>query len=154
MKDLKPQKWTEITVIETESAIKKTQNWKAPGHDKVVNFWIKYLTSIHDDLTLAYSDIIKKPEHCPGWLTWGTTYLIPKLTSTNNPKNYRPITCLPTMYKILTSIIANRIYKHLEQNLLIPQEQKGCRRGSYGCKDQLLINEMILEEVKVRKKIF
>jgi hypothetical protein len=35
---------------------------------------------------------------------------------------------------------------------LIPKEQKGCRRGTKGCKDQLLISKAILQECKRRKK--
>lgn len=56
------------------------------------------------------------------------------------------------MYKILTSIITERIYKFLDENNLLPAEQKGCRRGSYRCKDQLLINKAIIEETKSQKK--
>ena len=59
---------------------------------------------------------------------------------------------LPTTYKILTSIITERVYKHLDENDLLPKEQKGCRRGSYGCKDQLLINKAIIEDAKKKKK--
>jgi len=70
---------------------------------------------------------------------------------TKVPKNYRPITCLPTTYKILTSIITEKLYEHLKTNNLLPTEQKGCKKGSYGCKDQLLINKAILE-AKSRKK--
>ena len=33
----------------------------------------------------------------------------------------------------------------MEQQNIFPIKQKGCRRGSYGAKDQLLINKMILE---------
>ena len=40
----------------------------------------------------------------------------------------------------------------LSEHDLLPLEQKGCKRGSYGCKDQLLINKMILEECKTQKK--
>ena len=40
------------------------------------------------------------------WLTAGVTFLIPKNENTENPKNYRPVTCLPTTYKHLTSIIS------------------------------------------------
>ena len=47
---------------------------------------------------------------------------------------------------------AGRTYSHLEQNDLFPLEQKGSRRGSYGCKDQLMINKMILENCKKRKR--
>ena len=75
----------------------------------------------------------------------GTTYLLPKTEDTSNPKNYRPITCLSTTYKALTSILTERTYNYMEQNELFPKEQKGCRRGSYGSKDQLLVNRMILE---------
>ena len=41
---------------------------------------------------------------------------------------------------------------HLEDSGLLPKEQKGCRRGSYGCKDQLIVNKMILEDCKTRMK--
>ena len=59
---------------------------------------------------------------------------------------------MPTSYKILTSIITERIYSSLDENNLFPAEQKGCKKGSYGCKDQLLVNKAILQEAKSRKK--
>ena len=37
-------------------------------------------------------------------------------------------------------------------NNLFPVEQKGCIKGSYGCKEQLLINKAIIEDAKARKK--
>ena len=104
------------------------------------------------DLARDYNTILKEPDKCPEWLTQGLTFLIPKSNDTNEAKNYRPITCLPTMYKTLTSIITDRTYLHLEDNRLLPNEQKGCKRGSYGCKDQLLVNKMIMEDCKTRKK--
>ena len=45
-------------------------------------------------------------------------------------KNYRPITCLTTMYKTQTGIIAKRIYTNLEVQSLLLAEQKGCHPGS------------------------
>ena len=151
-KNVPNQNWCDISITETVTAIKKTSNWKAPGIDKISNFWIKYLTSIHEDLRIAYNDIMRNPNNCPEWLTQGTTFLLPKSTVTQNPNSYRPITCLPTTYKILTSIIAERMYAFLDENNLLPVEQKGCRKGSYGCKDQLLINKAIMEEVKSKKR--
>lgn len=50
-----------------------------------------------------------------------------------------------------TSIIAERSYNSPDNDLL-PAEQKGYRRGSYGCKDQLLINKAILEEATSKRK--
>ena len=37
-----------------------------------------------------------------------------------------------------------KIYNHLLQNMLLPNEQKGCRKESRGTKDQLLIDKAIL----------
>jgi hypothetical protein len=60
------------------------------------------------------------------WLTAGVTYLIPKNENTENPKNYRPVTCLPTTYKLITSIISRRMQKYMDDENLLPKEQKGC----------------------------
>ena len=113
---------------------------------------MKSLTSIHQDLANAYTNVIEHPEEMPTWLTEGITYLLPKSEDTEDPKNYRPITCLPTMYKILTSVITERTYRFLHENQILPTEQKGCKRGSYGCKEQLLINKMVIEDCKSRRK--
>ena len=79
------------------------------------------------------------------WFTQGVPYPLPKSNETNIPKDYQPITCLPTMYKIQTSIITERTYIFLDNNNILPTEQKECKRGSYGCRDQLLINKVLLE---------
>jgi hypothetical protein len=42
--------------------------------------------------------------------------------------------------------------KYMEDENLMLKEQKGCCRGSKGCKDQLLISKAILQECKSRKK--
>ena len=102
------QMWIDITKEEAVLAIMKCSNWKALGNDEIANFGVKNFTSIHDELSAAYNDILKHPEKAPDWLTDGLTYLLPKTEETKNPKNYRPITCLSTMYKILTSILAER----------------------------------------------
>ena len=64
--------------------------------------------------------------------------------------NYRPITCLPLMWKLLTGILGDEIYQHLEERNLFPDEQKGCRRRSRGTKDQLMIDKMVLRNCKRR----
>jgi hypothetical protein len=60
----------------------------------------------------------------PDLLTTRITYLVPKSGDTWEPKNYRPITCLSTMYKTLTRIIARRISVHLEEHNLLSQSKK------------------------------
>ena len=52
----------------------------------------------------------------------------------------------------LTSIITERTYSFLEQKELLPREQKGCRNGSCGYKDLLLINRMNIENFHKKKR--
>lgn len=107
----------------------------------MANFWLKRIISLYSEFANVYNKILKNPEQSPEWLIKGVTFLIPKLEDTENPKNYRRITFLPTMYKVLTSIITKRAYIFLECNNLLPKVQKGCCHRHYGCKDQLLINK-------------
>ena len=65
----------------------------------------------------------------------------------NVASNYRPI-----MWKLLTGVIADQIYTHLDQEKLLPEEQKGCRKGSRGTNDLLYIDRAVIKEVKSRKK--
>ena len=108
--------------------------------------------SIHENMTKYFKRAITNPKTNPQWFTQVTTYLLPKSNETNVFKNYRSITCLSTMYIILTSIVTERIYNFLDVNNILPSEQKECKNGSYGCKDLLLINMMLLENGRSRHR--
>ena len=64
------------------------------------------------------------------------------------PNNYRPITCLPMMWKIPTAQIRKEIYDSLTSFRFFPEEQKGCRKGSRGTGELLYINQYFLNESK------
>ena len=150
--ELHEQEWEDIQIEEVQEALRKSHKWKSPGVDKVPNFWRNAFPSLHSKLASNLNIITIDPDLTPSWLCQGTTYLLAKNSETSNPKNYRPITCLSTTYKLLTSILTERTYKHLDKQNIFPIEQKGCRKGSYGCKDQLLINKMILENAHSKRK--
>ena len=103
----------------------RAANWKSPGPDRLPNFWIKQIKSPHKPMVKVYSEIIKDPKQTPDWLVEGATKLLPKKKETCIPKNYRPIACLLTTFKILTSVITNRLYSHLEKEAIMTQEQRG-----------------------------
>ena len=72
----------------------------------------------------------------PSCLTTGRTSLLQKDNSKGNAaSNYRPITFLPLMWKLLMGIIADEIYAHLDQEKLLPEEQKVCMKGSRATND-------------------
>ena len=49
------------------------------------------------------------------------------------------------MWKLLLGIVTDEIYNHLEENDLLPEKQKRCRRNSRGTKDQLLTDKTVIK---------
>ena len=127
-------------------------SFKSPGIDKVPNFWLRKLNSLHPRYVSLFNKILDGTENTPEWLTQGRTTLLPKSKETHRPNKYRPICCLSTTYKLLTGLVADAIYMHLERGNYLEEEQKGCIRNRLGTKDQLLINKTILEDAKRRQR--
>ena len=133
---------------------KKILNWKAPGPHGVQGYWIKKLTSLHDRIAEQMNEMVYSRVPIPAWMTTGRTVLCQKDPHKGNVvDNYRTISCLPLMWKLMTGVIADSKYKMLEESDILPTEQKGCRKKSRGTKDQLLIDKMILTDCKKRQKI-
>ena len=150
--NIEQQTFNDISTNEIRSSIENFANWKSPGIDNIQNFWWKHFTSTHESFAKLTNAMILEPKTMPEWLTTGKTTLVPKSSPADDPNNFRPITCLPIMYKVISSVINNRLLSHLTTNKLIPEEQKGCAPNTYGCIDQLFIDSMILDDAKSRQK--
>jgi hypothetical protein len=131
--------------------LRTTLNWKAPEGDQIVNFCFLLLTETHKHIAALFNKLIEEDKILE-WLTAGVIFLIPKNVKTDHTKNYKPVTCLPTIYKLLTPNMSRRMQKYMEDKSLTRKEQKGFCRGSKGCKDQLLISKAILQACKRRKE--
>ena len=91
--------------------------------------------------------------HVLEWMTKGKTTLIQKNPfKGTSPNNYRPIMCLPMMWKILIALIREEIYYLLTSHGLFLEEQKGYHKGSRGTGELLYIDQHILNESKTRWK--
>ena len=105
-------------------------NWKSSGPDLVWGFWVKNISSLLERVNSQLKECLDSG-FMPSCLTRGRTSLLQKSKSKGNvASNYSPRTCLPLMQKLLTGVIADQIYAHLNQKKLFPEEQKGCRKGS------------------------
>ena len=143
------QEGVTISIENVRKQAKKMPNWKSPGKDGVQGYWIKNLTNMHDRIADQLNKILMGTDTLPKWLKHGRTVLCQKDPRKGNVvENYRPITCLSLMWKLMTRIIADQMYDYPEH--LLPDEQKGCRRKSRGTKDQLLIDKTILKDCRKR----
>ena len=146
------QRFPEITTSTVRNQLKRISNWKAPGPDEVHGYWLKNFRVLHQRMAEQLQHCINNHQ-APEWMSTGRTALVQKDKSKGNvANNYRPITCLPVMWKLLTGIISEMLYNYLEETNTIPHQLKGCRRKCRGTKDQLLIDKMVMMSSKRRKK--
>ena len=95
--------------------LQKLFHWKVPGKDGLQGYWIKAFKSFNGQL-LNFLYLSLQSGQIPHWMVCGKTVFIQKDFSKGTvPSNCQPITCLPTIWKILTSIISDKIYKSLDE---------------------------------------
>ena len=123
---------------------RKIPNWKAPGPDGVQGYWIKKLDALQECLAKQMDDMLNEKHMVPDWMTLGRTILCLKDSAKGNAAdNFWSISCLPLMWELMTGVTAGSMYTFLDENKILPEEQKGCRNR--GTKDQLLIGRMVLQ---------
>ncbi|XP_047546074.1 uncharacterized protein LOC125077984 [Vanessa atalanta] len=149
---IEPMNFEHISVEVFMRVLNKANNWKSPGSDHIHNYWYKKFTSTHSLLHKHMNNFIQTPNIMPHFVTQGLTFMIPKDTDHQNPAKYRPITCLQTIYKILTGCITELLHEHIAVNNILAEEQKGCRKGRQGCKEQLVIDSVTMKHAISTKK--
>ena len=93
---------------------------------------MKKLPGLHPRLQLHLQECVNQG-NVPKWMVRERTVLYQKdPTKGTQANNYRVIACLPIMWKLLTGIMGEKLYQHLERNELLAGEQKGCRKGWRG----------------------
>ena len=74
--------------------------------------------------------------------------LLPKTKDLSDEKNYRPITCLNTSYKLLTGLMGKYTRKHAIENDIWDEGQLGAVERILGTVDRLVIDRCFMGEVK------
>ena len=150
--NVKKQEKIDITIESLKKILGRMPNWKSPAPDLVQGFWLKNFSSLHERVRLQLKECLDSG-FVPSWLTRGRTSLLQKDKSKGNvASNYRPITYFPLMWKLLAGAIADQIYVHLDQEKLLPEEQKWGRKRSRGTNDLLYIDRAVMKEVKSTNK--
>jgi hypothetical protein len=109
--------------------VKNLKNKKAPGIDKINNTLIKKLPSRGIFYLLFIINCCLKLSYFPE--RWKHAKVKPILKHGETPtkaENYRPISLLSSISKLLERVILNRINEFLDENEIIPEEQHGFKR--------------------------
>jgi hypothetical protein len=116
------------TPSEILSIISAKNSKKSFGSDGISNFVLRKLSpKFYEHLALIFNHILNNA-YWPK--CWKNGIVIPILKPSKNPTSvdsYRPITLLSCLSKVFESWILQKIRKHCDDNLIIPDEQFGFR---------------------------
>ena len=115
--------------IEISDIISKIKNKTSSGYDHLSNALIK---EIHNQITEPLTTIVNKSleaGYVPNEMKIAKIIPVFKSKEKVHFSNYRPISLLPTLSKILEKVVYKRLYKFLLQNNILFNSQYGFRSG-------------------------
>jgi hypothetical protein len=140
-----------ITLEEIEVHLKKLKNQKAAGADGLSGEFLKYVSDdIGPTLYSLFNSIFERGEWPTKWAE-GIIHPVHKKASINVPDNYRKITVMPVMGKVLESILNSRlVFRNLTLEMDDPLQFgfKADARTS----DNLFILQSIINRQKFKNK--
>ena len=118
-----------ITKEKVEKVVNKMPNWKSPGFDLVQGFCLQRFTNLQSRITCTKENYITAKRMLEKkmltWMTKERTILIVKDPQKGSvPSKYRLITCIAMCWKSLTRILAGEIYLFMENQNIVPEEQR------------------------------
>ena len=141
-----PELDASITEDEVEAAVKKLKRGKAAGDDELVAETFKYGG---EEMLKALWNMVEKVwqlECVPRAWSRGVIVPLHKKGDKHKPTNYRGITLLSIVTKVLCSVVNARMMKWAEEGKRIVDEQGGFRPRR-GCTDQVFA---LSETIKAR----
>ena len=139
-----------ITISEIEDVISKLDNGKAPGLDGITYDCLKKCKIVIVPLLCQLFNKILDEGVFPD--SWCEALIVPvhKSGSADDPSNYRGISLLSCISKVLTKILNNRLVTWAEENDKMYDEQAGFRKGK-GTLDQIFILQSLISKYLCRK---
>ena len=120
--DIRIQENIQINLIKLKKKITRIPNWKSPGPDGVQGYWRKNLSAMHDRISNQLNECLQE-ESVPISMVTGKTLLrVKEIEKGNIVSNFWAITCLHLLWKLLTAVLADELYRHLDEKI--------CYRGS------------------------
>ena len=138
-----------VTIDELNRMILKLKNNKSPGEDRISAEMCKALGELGLRALLQLVNHVWQEERAPTEWRRGIIVRIAKKGDLSNCANWRGITLLAVIGKILSNIIYNRIKEAVFG--VISEEQAGFREGR-GCADHIFVLRHIMEQCEEWKK--
>lgn len=117
----------EISISELRTAIGQLKKEKAPGEDGITNEMLKIGgKTLEEAILILLNKCLEEGKTPEAWQNAEVIILFKKGDATNL-ENYRPISLLSVLYKVLTKVLTNRL--NAKFDFYQPVEQAGFRKG-------------------------
>jgi hypothetical protein len=143
----------EVSLGELIRNIKDLKRRSSPGSDGIYNLMLQHLSEGFLYLVLRLFNLCLEEGRVP--LAWKRSIItmIPKgQKSQTDPNNYRPISLISSLSKLLERIMARRMSGFLERNNLIAMQQSGFRRRRRTTDNLVFHTQKILEAFNKRDR--
>ena len=138
-----------VTTNELNHAIFKLKNNKSPGEDRISAEMCKALGELGVNSLLELVNNVWQEEQVPADWRRGVIVRIPKKGDLSNCSNWRGITLLSVIGKILSNVIYDRIKETVFD--VLSENQAGFREGR-GCADYIFVLRHIVEQCEEWRK--
>ena len=132
----------EVSIEELDANLARCKNRSAVGNDGISYHLLKKLPeNMKKNVCQVFSDAIRLGYYPEKWKS-ATVKMIPKPNKDSRfAKNFRPISLLSCVGKVLERILANRISSFLEENNMFATSQSGFRRKRMTSEQLLRLSE-------------
>jgi hypothetical protein len=150
-----PQLDAPVTLQEVTDVLRLLPGDKSPGCDAIRNEFLKFLPDSAIPVLTNIINYMYSASICPSSLVTGTIVPVFKKGIASEIANYRPITLLPVLLKVVTSVLCKRLNTKLSAENLICENQAGFRKR-YGCSDHIFTLHCLIEHrlCKPRQKLY
>ena len=131
---------------DTDGPISKLKCRKSAGHDGIPADFLKHGDKPALKVLTKLMQAVWRSERIPKQWRKGTITSLHKAGDRTDPNNYRPITLLPTIDKLFTAILANRLERAVPLH-----DHQSAFRSNRGVYDPLTTITSILEDRKHAK---
>ncbi|GKV12840.1 hypothetical protein SLEP1_g23934 [Rubroshorea leprosula] len=138
-----------FTADEIKAAIWECDSSKAPGPDRFNFRFVKSEWEVIKEDVIEFLQEFHKNSKMVRGLNSSFIVLVPKVDNPQKIEEYRPISLIGVIYKILAKILANRLKKVLDE--LIGEQQMAFISGRQLMDGVVIANELV-DEAKKRKK--
>ena len=130
-----------FSLLEIEEVIKSSDGSKSPGPDGFnFSFFKEFWYLLKHEIRIMFDQFHANETIPKSFLSFFVT-LIPKVNASMSLKQYRPISLLGSLYKLLSKVLANRLSKVM--NSIISVSQSAFLKGRHLVDGVLIVNEVV-----------